>query len=288
MWVPTRSRGRSAEPPERPALRYPRSDAGRRLDERLELGQQLLDRGVATSDGVEQLKSDFWSWDEFNERLLKQLFTTDEIADHEYVRQVFMAGGFVSPQVELQQARRDIDMQKRRLQSIRDQLELFDAPEDPALQIVTQGPREFGQEVFLVHGHNDAVKLEVAEFLERITGRRPIILHEPADAGLTIIEKFETYAAKTGFAVVLLTADDLGKARDADELRKRPRQNVVLELGFFLAALGRGRVVALCEGDVEKPSDIDGVLYKLLAGNWKYELVKEMRAAGIDLDANRA
>jgi hypothetical protein len=37
----------------------------------------------------------------------------------------------------------------------------------------------------------------------------------------------------------------------------------------------------------EIPSDIMGVLYKPLSGNWHTELAKELRAAGIDIDPGK-
>jgi predicted nucleotide-binding protein len=144
-----------------------------------------------------------------------------------------------------------------------------------------------GTKVFVVHGHDGEIKLEVAELLQRITGKRPVILHEQADSGRTIIEKFEDHASEAGFAVVLLTADDVGKAKGAATLNTRARQNVVLELGFFFGKLGRSRVVALYEEGVELPSDIKGVLYKSLAGNWHTELARELRAAGIEIDLSK-
>ncbi len=145
-----------------------------------------------------------------------------------------------------------------------------------------------GSKIFVVHGHDSAVKLQVAEFLERITGERPIILHEKAASGSrTVIEKFEDYASEAGFAVVLLTADDVGSAKGAAKLNDRARQNVVLELGFFFGKLGRSRVVALYEDGVELPSDISGVLYIPLIGNWHTDLAKEVRAAGIAIDPGK-
>jgi hypothetical protein len=101
--------------------------------------------------------------------------------------------------------------------------------------------------VFLVHGHDDAVKHEVARVLEKLD-LEPIILHERPDEGRTIIEKFEDYA-DVGFAVVLMTGDDKGGDKSAPpaEYRLRARQNVLLEMGFFLGKLGRGKVCVLYE-----------------------------------------
>jgi predicted nucleotide-binding protein len=142
--------------------------------------------------------------------------------------------------------------------------------------------------VFVVHGHNHGIKESVARFLEKL-GLDPVILHEKPNAGRTIIEKFSDYS-DVQFSVVLLTADDEGKARgEINSLRPRARQNVILELGYFLGRLGRPRVCALYESGVEIPSDYQGVLFVPLdpQNKWKIDLVQELKAAGFDVDANK-
>lgn len=144
-----------------------------------------------------------------------------------------------------------------------------------------------GNGVFIVHGHNETVKLDVARFIEKL-GLNPCILHEQPNQGRTLIEKFEQYSS-VGFATVLLTADDQGGPQgDNKNLKPRARQNVILELGFFLGKLGRNRVCALYEDGVEIPSDYEGVAYTPLSGDWKLQLAREVKAAGIDIDLNRA
>lgn len=142
--------------------------------------------------------------------------------------------------------------------------------------------------IFVVHGHNHGTKETVARFLEKLD-LQPIILHEKPNAGRTLIEKFSDYA-DVHFAVVLLTADDEGRLRGSSvELVARARQNVILELGYFLGRLGRSRVCALYQAGVEIPSDYQGVLFVELdqSDRWRFELVRELRAAGFDVDANR-
>ncbi len=139
-----------------------------------------------------------------------------------------------------------------------------------------------GRTVFVVHGHDEARKHEVARFLRAATGNEPVILHEQANAGGTVLEKFETHAADAGYAVVIATGDDFGRAAHSAEDRPRARQNVVFELGFFFGALGRPRVALLYEEGVEIPSDIAGLVRIPLdsAGAWKMLLAREMDAAG--------
>jgi predicted nucleotide-binding protein len=144
--------------------------------------------------------------------------------------------------------------------------------------------------VFLVHGHDDGAKHGVARFLEQL-GVKPVILQEQINQGMTVIEKFEEFANRAGFAVVLMTPDDYGYPVGKDEERKyRPRQNVVLELGYFAAKLGRNKTIVLTRGEIEMPSDVFGLVYESLdkGEGWKMTLARELKAAGFEIDLNRA
>jgi predicted nucleotide-binding protein len=143
--------------------------------------------------------------------------------------------------------------------------------------------------IFIVHGHDDAMKESVARAVSKL-GLEPIILHEKPNSGRTIIEKFEKNA-DVQFAIALLSPDDLAYvATDSPKNAvPRARQNVVLELGYFVGRLGRDRVLALKkEGNLEVPSDFAGVVYTSYdpAGKWQFEMVRELKAAGYDVDAN--
>ena len=146
--------------------------------------------------------------------------------------------------------------------------------------------------VFVVHGHDEAMKHSVARVLEQI-GFEAVILHEQPGQGRTIIEKFEAYS-DVGFAIVLLSPDDEGRLRTEGDpklaLQPRARQNVILELGFFLGKLGRQNVVALYDerANIEFPVDYEGVGYIPydVAGAWKNRICQELRAAGYEADAN--
>jgi predicted nucleotide-binding protein len=129
--------------------------------------------------------------------------------------------------------------------------------------------------------------LSVAGFLRKL-GLEPVILHEKANEGRTIIEKFEAHS-DVGFAVVLITADDVGGLKDGPQ-RLRARQNVILELGYFVGRLGRKKVCPLIEGDVELPSDVLGVGWVDLDKHegWHMKLAKELHAAGYEFDLNKA
>jgi predicted nucleotide-binding protein len=169
--------------------------------------------------------------------------------------------------------------------------ERTDAARLVAGKVTEIGARTQSVEVFIVHGHAEGPRESVARFVERL-GLRPIILHEQASEGRTIIEKIERHS-EVGYTVVLLTGDDRGGLREAAPASYQPRarQNVVLELGYFLGRLGRRHVCVLHEPGVEIPSDYDGVVYVPLdpAGAWRFLLAREMKAAGFeDIDLNHA
>ncbi len=159
------------------------------------------------------------------------------------------------------------------------------APVESADRSVSQAASD---EIFVVHGHDDAAKNEVARFIQQ-AGLRPVILHEQPNKGKTVIEKFEGYGGAAGFAVVVLTPDDVG-GPDAANLHPRARQNVVGEMFWFAGKVGRERVCALKKGDLEIPSDFAGVVYTEMddRGAWKAELLRELRAAGYQVDWEKA
>lgn len=142
--------------------------------------------------------------------------------------------------------------------------------------------------VFIVHGHDEGPREAVARFLTN-AGLEPLILFEQASGGKTVIEKIEAHK-DVGFAVVLMTPDDEGGVRGSGKFSPRARQNVLLELGFFMGHLGRSRVFALVKEGVETPSDFAGVVWGLLDSNqgWKQILARELDEAGYAIDWKRA
>ena len=110
-----------------------------------------------------------------------------------------------------------------------------------------------------------------------------------ASGGGTIIEKLER-CSDVDFAVVLLTPDDVGAvATSKEQLNSRARQNVILELGYFIGKIGRTHVCVLLKGDIELPSDMLGVVYVSMndVDGWHLRLGKELRSAGFEIDMNK-
>lgn len=134
--------------------------------------------------------------------------------------------------------------------------------------------------VFVVHGHNDAIRELVARTITTL-GLKPIILHEQSNNSNTIIEKLEANS-NVGYAVILLTPCDEGREKGETQFKNRARQNVIAEMGYFIGKLGRNRVSIFYKDDVEIPSDFLGITYTILdsSDGWKIKLARDLKAAG--------
>jgi predicted nucleotide-binding protein len=270
----------------------PRVEAARRIGAQIEKGKELLSRKIGDETELEDARHAMYDWTDYNEELLKRIVDTDELVKG--YRPIGIYGGPTGPisvGEKVKEFYSDVDCRVRGLHSILNRLDLI--PEAPELkqaspQQQASQPRAIGKRVFIVHGHDEAAKESVARLLEKLN-LDPIILHEQPNRSRTVIEKFEDYS-DVGFAVVLLTPDDVGAANEeVDNLKPRARQNVLFELGFFIGKLDRKRVCALHKGNVEILSDFSGVLWTALdeEGAWRLKLGKEIRTAGLDVDLNR-
>lgn len=141
--------------------------------------------------------------------------------------------------------------------------------------------------VFIVHGHDELAKIEVARFIEKL-GFEAIILSEQANEGKTIIEKIEEYS-DVDFGIVLYTPCDVGSEKDTNDFKPRARQNVVFEHGYLIGKLGREKVHALKKDNVETPNDISGIVYTEMDSGkaWQIAIAKEMKKVGYDIDFNK-
>ena len=145
------------------------------------------------------------------------------------------------------------------------------------------------KKVFVVYGHDTNARTQLEAMLRR-WDLEPLILDQLVSSGQTIIEKLEEYTSQANFGIVLATPDDIGYPKSAEaKKRYRVRQNVVLELGMLLSKIGRNKVAILLSQaeDMERPSDIDGLLYIPFKDNVeeaKLSLAKEMQNNGYSLD----
>jgi hypothetical protein len=273
--------------PVRTNLKVDRKKADARIVQLIEEGEAIILSSNDRSKTFDELSNAAKEWKAYTVEFLKRTFTTDEVADGFQYECALPTPHTLDGRFQwLTNVMRG---RINALKSIHRRLELFEL-DGPNLGANHPGNDGMGdaRRVFVVHGHEETTKHAVARFL-RDLDLQPIILQEQPDQGRTIIEKFEAHA-DVHFAVVLLTRDDEGCVYSSGKHRPRARQNVILELGYFLGKLGRSRVCALKASGVEEPSDLHGVLYVPLdtRGAWRMALARELKAAGLDVDLNRA
>jgi predicted nucleotide-binding protein len=269
-----------------------RSSFVQKLSEQIDIGEKLL-YGDVTSQDTKNLNLEYKNWIDYNSEYLKNAFNNEKsdywikynIAGRERAR--FGFGN--DPREEFRELRHDLEQKVAYLKSLVNKADLLKSEtseSNDSLASIKNGP--ISTKIFVVHGHNDEIKTKVARTIEKL-GLAPVILHELPNGGKTIIEKFEAHSEEVEFAVILLTDDDKGNSKTENSLNQRARQNVILELGYFIGRLGRSRVLALHSNGVELPSDINGILYTPLDSGeaWKYSLAKELRNAGYPADANK-
>ena len=260
--------------------------------------ETALRRLRVAKDAIQRLKTlprrsqDFQRWSRNTEVAILNTFEgqSRHIKDFNKIRYSPPLFSSATPDQVFQRAYvRGLDSAESVLESMIDEInEYWEETEVDRVVVESTNHPENQYDVFVIHGRDNEIKETVARFLG-VLHLNPIILHEQPSQGRTIIEKFEDHA-QAAFAVALLTPDDVGGLEsERGELNRRARQNVIFEFGYFVGRIGRERVCAITKGDVELPSDYDGVVYVPIEDTgWKLTLVREMKAAGLDVDANLA
>lgn len=277
-------------------LRGDRTLAESRLGERMRQGRSLIEQQVVSHADYEFLQKEYRKWNSFNTELLKQLFTTEDLANEYSATTIgpMIIGGYHEESLaeKVASLKQQFDRKIHRLDSIVDRLELYSvAPSvSDSEEPVPSGlkARTETNKVFIVHGRDDAAKANLEAFVREI-GLEPIVLHRQADEGLTVIEKFEKHS-DVGYAFILLTPDELaylasdsGKPEASRAIERRARPNVIFEWGYFVGKLGRPRVCCISTGNVDLPSDMNGLVTKRYQSSVEevaYSIIKDLKAAG--------
>lgn len=285
-----------------------KEDFEERLKSQIEKGYDLLSREVSADKTTivqpgriieiknyneseeKSFLADCRKWDSYNRTLINRSFD-DNDSPHSYFSAYGRTGDLTQLLGEdvVNEVKDQINEKITYLESIIEQLPLI----HQAAAVVADDNRDMGikvdaetKDVFIVHGHDAGLKNEVARFIADM-GYNPIILHEQPNKGKTIIEKIETFS-NVCYAIILYTPCDKGASKDSPELLPRARQNVVFEHGYLIGKLGRERVCALIKDNVEKPGDIDGVIYVTYddRGAWKMEVAREFKTLGLQFNSD--
>jgi predicted nucleotide-binding protein len=279
-------------------LRVPRDQVKAVLDERISAGEDLLAKAeLVAHTGHSDWISVFSDWREHTIAELRAVYNGDEIPGEFDVVTSTAVYSDSQPRTAFPPTKMRLETGIWQLQQFVKRLPLAVEPEPlkpgPRRVEETPGTRSdsaASPKIFIIHGRDaGGFRESVARFIEHV-GLTPVILAEQASEGRTLIEKFEAKALDVGYAIALLTPEDFAYVAGSEPPPRpnRARQNVILELGYFMAMLGRARVVALQQEGVEVPSDILGVVYIPLdhGGAWKTLLARELQAAGYDIDVS--
>jgi predicted nucleotide-binding protein len=257
------------------------------IDDRISKGKELLPSLHGQVYYNQRDFPEYNKWNRFNIELLECSF---DVSDNKYkqeyqaaVNRTFLVSkGDDFIKIMKDDIRAQIDV----LESFIDRLPLIPTATEP-VKLEAKTESKPTNKVFIVHGHDEAIKQTVARTLMQLK-LEPVILHERPEQGRTIIEKFERDSSDVNFAIILLTADDEGKAKAETDYKSRARQNVVFEMGCFIGKLGREKVFLLLENGVDKPGDLDGIVYVPIdaTDGWKLKLARELKAAGYNVTAD--
>jgi len=280
-------------PKETALLTISNSDFVGKLENRIEIGEELFNRSITNQNELTTADSDYKLWSDYNFEMLKQVFNieiNDYMDSYNHAGYTFMGQMGEVQGDPVQTFKNLVKYKLDNLKSLLTRAELLKSQvtSNTLISVATPKTTLSKTEVFIVHGHDDAAKNKTARFIEKL-GLKPIILHEQASGSKTVIEKIEAYS-NVGFGIVLYTPCDIGaKNEEKPNLRNRARQNVVFEHGFLIGKIGRENVCALVKDEIETPNDISGVVYVKMDNEdaWHLKVARELRNSGYEIDMNK-
>jgi predicted nucleotide-binding protein len=275
----------------RTALRIPKEEFKSQLIEQISQGKQFGIKDITTEELLVAVEKKFELWNDYNNELLKSSFNN---AANEYRNTYNNSGQMIGvsdvirgvntnhPQHRFKTLKERVEVKINALESLLAKVNLIHSEVEtsrPDIEL-QQAAITLNDTVFIIHGHDDAMKKAVQLFLTR-ANLKDIVLHEQPDKNRTVIEKLIEEGNSAAYVIALLSPDDIQKDGTV-----RARQNVVLEIGYFIGKLGREKVRILRKGEVVIPSDLQGILYENYdeEGAWRIKLLKEMQAVGLPID----
>lgn len=277
-------------PTPRTALIISREAFKSALIEQISKGKQLSSTNIQTEEQLNLLAKDFGLWDDYNEEFFKSSFNNPQ-NEHKYayehtgtligVEDVFRGANIHNPNHRYKTLIQRIEAKTGQLESILGRAELIHSEvETPIMRSIVNESSALSPTVFIIHGHDEEMKRSVQLFLNR-GELQDIVLHERPDKNRTVIEKLIEEGANASYVIALLSPDDV-----QEDGTVRARQNVVLEIGYFIGKLGRENVRLLRRGDTIIPSDLQGILYDNYdtEGAWRIKLAKEIKAVGLPIN----
>ena len=166
-------------------LQWPKDRVSTTLNQRIELGNEILGGAPGNGEELDAAKKRRLSWHDFNLTFLRKAFSTEQFAE-EFD---FTAQGSITTNPTFSDEVREFEEGMQRgiqdLESILGQLDLFDDSNESSRAANSGETSKIdNSKVFIVHGHDHDTVHEVAHTLERLK-LQPVILHEQASGGQT-------------------------------------------------------------------------------------------------------
>lgn len=275
----------------RTALIIPKEEFKSQLIEQISQGKQFGIKDITTEDQLVEVEKKFDIWNDYNNELLKSSFNN---SINEYrnkynsggqmigVSEVIRGANTNHPQYRFKTLKERVEVKINELEGLLAKVNLIHSEVETTRRAfaVEEAAITANDTVFIIHGHDDAMKRAVQLFISR-ADLKDIVLHEQPDKNRTVIEKLIEEGNSAAYVIALLSPDDI-----QEDGSVRARQNVVLEIGYFIGKLGREKVKILRKGEVVIPSDLQGILYENYdeEGAWRIKLLKEMQAVGLPID----
>ena len=235
--------------------------AVRVLEDRIRKGQRILARSTWNEGILQAASAEYRTWDEYNADMLGRMFSGDKLAQEyeEPTRRVFSLPSSLRDRLDWFVDK--VEEKVRRLQSVLERLELYsDEPTRSEGLEEHLEPADSSRDVFIIHGHDREAALELKQLLKEKADIDAVLMDQKPHSGRTLIEKFEAESEDCGFAIAVLTPDDVVRPEEGRDYPQM-RPNVVFELGWFYGRLGRDRTCILYKAPTEIPTDLEGIGY---------------------------
>ena len=138
-----------------------------------------------------------------------------------------------------------------------------------------QPTRSATAKVFIIHGTDPNGYVLKVEDVCRKFGLDPVRMVEQPNRGMSLPDKLRDSMTASDFYVAILTHDET-----TTEGEQRARPNAIAET-LLVNQNWPDRLAILHEGEVEMHSNLQGLAYIQLEGQWSVRLFQELRAAGL-------
>ena len=142
------------------------------LKKRIAVGSEIYERQIQTNRQLEQARSEYGDWNDYNSEFLKQSFdnpNSEYKISYDRVNDVgFYVAMDISPAEQLREFKDDVKNKVNNLNRLLSKVDLIEVASGIPTIKTKQTNTAPNEKVFIVHGHNNEVKLEVARTLEKL------------------------------------------------------------------------------------------------------------------------